>query len=269
MRRRGRRLRLSRRGARPWQRPPFRTTGARPGVGWGLGGIGELCRKRRSACLSPPRHQHRPPTKNKPTNTLRHPTQTTNRRRQEELARRDAQERLADEAIVQEGLRATAAAEAAERAAKEARRSSAVAHCEQVVAQMEREQAASAAAAAELQAAMDAQQARRDAELAGREAARQRLWGEVAATREQQVAAKQAAVVAEASAAREQRLAVEAEARREAEVAVARRQRERQQETQLRLDLEVGGWWRLLSSRIGMVVCVAASWSCDSCDLVY
>lgn len=168
------------------------------------------------------------------------------RQRQAELARRAAQERAADEAIVQEGLQAAAAAEAHERAAREARRAAAVAYREQVVAQMEREQANTAARDAQLAAAMEAQQAKREAEQAARDAARCRLMQDVCATREQQLAAKQAARAMEAEAALRQRLAAEEEARREAEVAEARRQLERQQQLQQRHDLQarrgMGSW---------------------------
>ena len=171
-----------------------------------------------------------------PTSIPRHPPPC--RQRQTELARRAAQEQAADENIVQAGLQAAAAAEAQERAAREARRAATVAYREEVVAQMEREQADSAARDAQLSAATEAQQAKRDAEQAARDAARRRLMQDVCATREQQLAAKQAARAAEAEASLRQGLAAEAEAQREAEAAEARRQLERQQQLQQRHDLQ-------------------------------
>ncbi len=188
------------------------------------------------------------------------------RQRQADLAGRAAQERAADEAIVQEGLRAAAAAEAQECAAREARRAAAVAYREEVVAQMEREQANSEARDAQLAAAMEAQQAKRDAEQAARDQARRRLMRDVCATREQQLAAKQAARAAETEAALRQRLAAEEAARREAEAAEARRQLERQQQLQQCHDLQARlGSWDLEGGIINLCDSVVCAWKPTTC----
>lgn len=89
-----------------------------------------------------------------------------------------------------------------------------------------------------MQAAADAQQARKDAEVAAREEARMRLWMEVDAIRQQQIADRRAELAARAQGILDDRAAMEAELALQQQEEAIRRQQKAKQALEQKLEVQ-------------------------------
>jgi len=164
--------------------------------------------------------------------------QEFNRIKQMEISERERRERELDLKILQEALSREADDEAREAAAREKRREDVRRYREQLALMMEKDAEETAERDAMIQAVADQQQARRDAELAARDEARRRLWAEVDAIRQAQIAGKAAALAARSEEILAERAALEADEVAQRQEDAIRRQQKAKQALQQKLEVQ-------------------------------
>lgn len=164
--------------------------------------------------------------------------QEFNRIKQMEISERARRELELDLKILQEALGREAEDEAREAMAREKRRNDVRRYREQLALMMQRDAEDEAQTDALIKAAADAQQARKDAEVAAREEARMRLWMEVDAIRQQQIADRRAELAARAQGILDDRAAMEAELALQQQEEAIRRQQKAKQALEQKLEVQ-------------------------------